>query len=533
MENEVGELAVIATPAGGSLGLSQGDQVTLWIGIVLYVGVLIGIGMWSSRKVKGMNDFLVAGRRLPLWMATATLLATWFGAGSSMGVAATVFQDGIGGVLADPFGASLSLVIAGIFIVGLLRRLKCLTVTDIVERKYGKWAGIYTSAWMLPVYIGWLGAQLLGIGTILNLLTGIDKNYATMIGAAVVLIYTFAGGMWAVTLTDVVQVSLIVIGLFLIVPGAVGMAGGWEAMAGNLSATDLSLGISSHITGETASAEDWVFYIGSWIVMGLGCTVGQDLVQRSLASRNEKIAVSSAVMSGFFYAAIGLVPITIGFAARTVLANHGVTEAMMGGDVGLENQVLPRMAIIVLGNLNPIVLTVFLAALISAIMSSADSSLLAGSSLLCNNVIGSIWTRMSDKKLLMLTRVTTVLLTFIALFFAMKVESIYVLMTSSWASQLVVVFLPVITALYVPKATKNAAWATMAVSTGVWLSYTFMNASGTGLPFVELMNSPVMQRSLTCGAVYGFAAGLIAFICCYMGERIPHMVLDQPDDEEE
>ena len=100
------------------------------------------------------------------------------------------------------------------------------------------------------------------------------------------------------------------------------------------------LGISSHITGETASAEDWVFYIGSWIVMGLGCTVGQDLVQRSLASRNEKIAVSSAVMSGFFYAAIGLVPITIGFAARTVLANHGVTEAMMGGDVGLENQVL-------------------------------------------------------------------------------------------------------------------------------------------------------------------------------------------------
>lgn len=72
-------------------------------------------------------------------MATATLLATWFGAGSSMGVAATVYTDGIGGVLADPFGASISLVLAGIFIVGLLRRLKCLTVTDIVERKYGKW----------------------------------------------------------------------------------------------------------------------------------------------------------------------------------------------------------------------------------------------------------------------------------------------------------------------------------------------------------------------------------------------------------
>ena len=128
-------------------------------------------------------------------------------------------------MLADPFGASISLVLAGIFIVGLLRRLKCLTVTDIVERKYGKWAGVYTSLWMIPVYIGWLGAQMLGIGTILHILTGMDALWGTLIGAAVVLIYTFAGGMWAVTLTDVVQVSLIVIGLFVIVPGAVFEAG--------------------------------------------------------------------------------------------------------------------------------------------------------------------------------------------------------------------------------------------------------------------------------------------------------------------
>lgn len=91
-------------------------------------------------------------------------------------------------------------------------------------------AGVYTSLWMIPVYIGWLGAQMLGIGTILHILTGMDALWGTLIGAAVVLIYTFAGGMWAVTLTDVVQVSLIVIGLFVIVPGAVFEAGGWSEM---------------------------------------------------------------------------------------------------------------------------------------------------------------------------------------------------------------------------------------------------------------------------------------------------------------
>lgn len=528
MENQLKDVAV-AIDTAKDLGLSAGDKYMLWIGIAIYLSILIGIGMWSSRKVKGMNDFLVAGRRLPLWMATATLLATWFGAGSSMGVAATVFGEGIGGVLADPFGASVSLVLAGIFIVGLLRRLKCLTVTDIIERKYGKWAGIYASAWMIPVYVGWLGAQLLGMGTILHVLTGMDTLWGTLIGAVVVLIYTYAGGMWAVTLTDVVQVSLIVLGLFLIVPGAVSEAGGWELMMSRLSEQDLNLGITQGVA--QATANDWVYYIGSWIVMGLGCTVGQDLVQRSLASRNEKIAVSSAVMSGFFYAAIGLVPITIGFAARFVFAKYGITEAAMGTD--LDNQVLPRMAIIVLSQIHPLILTVFLAALLSAIMSSADSSLLAGSSLLCNNVIGSIWPRMSDQKLLGLTRIITIVLTVIAAYFALNVKSIYSLMINSWASQLVVVFLPVITALYVPKASKNAAWATMAVATGVWISYTFVCVSGLNMNFVDLMNSDEMDRALTCGAVYGFGAGLIAFICCYFGERIPHALLDQGDEEDE
>ena len=147
-------------------------------------------------------------------------------------------------------------------------------------------------------------------------------------------------------------------------------------------------------------------------------------------------------------------------------------------------------------------------------------------------MIGSIWPRLSDQKLLVLTRVATVALTFIALLLAISVKSIYSLMINSWASQLVVIFIPVVTALYVPKASKNAAWAAMAVSTGVWLAYVFVDSSGTGLSFTELMNTD-LDRSLTVGAVYGFAAGVVAFICCYLGERVPHWVLDQPDEEDE
>lgn len=504
-------MGVCLAAAAGGFNLSSGTTSMLFVGMLVYMIGMLVIGWVSSRRVSEMSDFLVAGRRLPLWMATATLLATWFGAGSSMGVAATVYADGIGGVIADPFGASLSLILAGVFIVGMLRRQGCMTVTDIIERRYGKGAGIYASLWMVPVYIGWLGAQLLGLGTILHLLTGISVITGTFVGAAVVLLYTCAGGMWAVTLTDVVQVGIMVVGLIFLLPGAVELAGGGDALIAALRPSDTLLPAGA------ANFNDYVYYIGSWIIMGLGCMVGQDLIQRSLASKNANVAVASSVMSGFFYMFIGIIPIAIGIAARIILPKYGITAEVMGND--LENQVLPRIAILVMGKSYPLLLTVFIAALTAAIMSSADSSLLAGASLLCNNVFAPLFPGMRAKVLLAGTRVTTVVLTVVALVLAIGVKSIYTLMINSWISQLVIIFIPVMTALYVPKAGRNTAWATMIVGTVVWLGYTFVVSCGSGMSLTELLGSDGFDRAITCGAVYGFVSALLTFVCCYFGER--------------
>ena len=504
-------------------GLPKSSLMIMWIGIAVYFFILMGIGIWSGKHIKDMKDFLVAGRRLPLWMATGTLIATWFGAGSSMGVCATVYSDGLGGVLADPFGASISLVLAGIFIVGMLRKLKCLTVTDIIATRFGNAAGVYASIWMIPVYVGWLAAQFLGMGTILHVLTGMAIWKGTLIGAIVILFYTFAGGMWAVTITDIVQVGLIVIGLLIIMPNAIGMAGGFETMLSNLKPEELSLGI-----GQVKNVNDVTYYIGNWIIMGLGCMVGQDLIQRSLASKTDKIAISSSVISGFMYAALGIIPIIIGFAARSVLAKHGITAESMGDN--LSNQVMPRMAMIILGNIHPVLMTLFLAALISAIMSSADSSLLAGSSLLVKNVIGAVFPNQTDRQLLIGTRITTVVLALIALYFAFNANSIYALMINCWASQLVVVFVPVIAAIYVKKASRSSIWATMIVSTAVWILYTFISSCGVSGTFNDILNSTLFERSLTCGAVYGFVAGIATFLFTYFGERLTAAVEGEEDE---
>ena len=502
----------VCLAAAGGFDLPAGTKMMLCIGMSVYMIGMLAIGWFSSRRVNGMSDFLVAGRRLPLWMATATLLATWFGAGSSMGVAATVYSSGVNGVIADPFGASISLVLAGVFIVGMLRKNNCMTVTDIIARRFGKGAGVYASLWMVPVYVGWLGAQLLGLGTILHLLTGISVNTGTMIGAVVVLLYTCAGGMWAVTLTDVVQVGIMLVGLVFLLPGAVELAGGGAAVLRALKPEDSLAPIGA------ANLNDYVYYIGSWIIMGLGCMVGQDLIQRSLSSKNANVAVASSVMSGFFYMIIGFIPITIGIAARIILPKYGITAAVMGDN--LENQVLPRIAMLVMGESYPVLLTIFIAALTAAIMSSADSSLLAGASLLCNNVMAPLFPRMSAQVLLISTRITTVVLTVVALVLAIWVESIYNLMINSWISQLVVIFIPVMMALFVPRAGRNSAWATMIVGTVIWLGYTFIASCGTGMAFAELLGSAEFDRAITCGAVYGFISALLTFICCYIGERI-------------
>ena len=248
--------------------------------------------------------------------------------------------------------------------------------------------------------------------------------------------------------------------------------------------------------------------------MGLGCMVGQDLLQRSLAAKNEKIAVTSALTAGVFYFFLAMIPVTIGFAARIVLPKYGIT-ADSGSD--LTNQILPQMAVIVLGKLHPVILVLFFSALISAIMSSADSCLLAGASLFCNNILKELKPDIPEKKFLLITRLSTVVLVGISLFFALSVKNIYLLMKNAWVTQLVVVFLPVMAALYWPRASARAVWGAMVTSTCVWLGYCITAAVKMEKSFVEVMNN--FDKPLTCGAVYGFAAGAVVFIVRYVCEQ--------------
>lgn len=462
------------------------------------------IGYWSSKRIKNLADFLVAGRRLPFFLATATLFATWFGAGSCMGASGTAYSMGLLGVISDPFAAGLSLILAGFFFVGFLRRLELLTVTDIFGKYYSRNSEIFASILMVPVYIGWLGSQMVALGYILHILTGINPILGIMIGGFVVLLYTFAGGMWAVTLTDFIQVTVLVLGLFVILPGVLNHIGGLNVL---VQSTPREFW---RIIPKNPGYNGWVSYIGQWTLMGLGCIVGQDLIQRSLASKNEKVARRSAITAGVCYVSIGMIPILLGLAGRLILPGLADPEHIM-----------PNLA---LTFLPPFTLVLFMGALISAIMSSADSSLLAATSLATNNIILRLFPHIRKNNFLPLARITTIILGVISMGVALYVKRIYHLMVNSWATLFVGILVPVTAALYWKKANSLAAWASMILGTGTWLGYILLK-TGT----LQEISDPLFYRAAAYGGLVSFLSYVVITLLRYKKIKPIRLASEYPE----
>ena len=458
----------------------------IW-GILIYVVGMIAIGFWASGQIHNLPDFLVAGRKLPFYLATATLFATWFGGGTVMGGSAEAYSSGLIGVIADPFAAGIALIIAGLFYVVLLRRMELLTITDVFGRYYGKGAEIFSSTLMVPVYIGWLGAQLLAVGYIMEALTGWDRTWMVIAGTFVIWLYTFAGGMWAVAVTDLFQLILLIGGLLLIFPVALAQIGGWHGLM-EVTPPEVWRLLPEH----GASGSDWVVYAGQWLMMGLGTVVGQDLIQRSLSSKTERVARWSAIASGIGYLTIGMIPVLLGIIGRYVYP-------------GLKD---PEMIIPLLAreHLHPILLVFFIGALLAAIMSSADSALLAGTSLITKNIVQPIWPRLEDKNLLKIARVTTLFFMLVSMGLALKMKSIYSLMVNSWATLFVAILVPVTAALYLKNVTKKAAWVSMLAGVGSWFIYIFIYSGG----LVDV-NDAVFYAAATIGGAFSLISFLLVW----------------------
>jgi SSS family transporter len=421
---------------------------TVTLGLSCYILLTLGIGIYAGRQIKGAGDFIVAGRRLGLILATGTLAATWFGGGIVIGAASEAYKKGFLGVIADPFGAALCLILAGLFYVRLMRRMGLTTIAEFFTVRYGKSAGTIAALCTIPTYVGWVAALMVAFGRIIQTLTGFDATWAIVIGAVIVLVYTTAGGMWAVTLTDFIQVSVLVIGLLVLTPILLHDMGGWAAIRAQLP--DDRFYLYPHSSDWTS----WFHYARDWLVIGLGNLAGQDLMQRTLSSRNESVAQNSAYLSALLYLTVGIIPVFLGIAAKLIFPN-------------LED---PDMVMMKLGQiyLPPLGMAIFLGALVSALMSSADSALLAPASVIGNDLAIYFTKNLTEAKKLFICRLSVPVLGVISLYLALSKNTIYSLMVDSWSVLLATLFVPLTAGIWWPKANNWGALASMIVGGLSW-----------------------------------------------------------------
>ena len=417
--------------------------------VILYLCISVGIGLFAATRVKNAKDFAVAGRSLPLPIVTATVFATWFGAEAVLGISATFVKEGLRGVVADPFGSSMCLMLAGLFFAPRLYRLNIITVGDYYQLRYDRSVEVLCTLCVVVSYLGWVAAQFKVLGLVLNVVTdgAISQPVGIVIGAVIVLAYTTFGGMFSVAILDFVQISVIMGGLLYIVSVVSGLTGGVQAVIDHAAAAGkLDLFPSP-------TFREWIPFIGAWMTMMLGSIPQQDVFQRITSAKDERTAVRGSLLGGAIYFAFCFVPMFLAYAATVI------DPAKFGALLELDSQlVLPTL---VLEHTPILAQIVFFGAVLSAVMSCASATLLAPSVALSENVIRPALTQLNDSEFLRLMRV--VLLGFAGVVLGIALWSdatIYSLVVNTYKITLVAAFIPLFAGLYWKRATtQGALWA--------------------------------------------------------------------------
>ena len=463
-------------------GVSSGGMVL--IGVSIYLLAMLGIGIWSSRQISTTTDYIVAGRRLGMFYSVGTLFATWFCAGTLMGSAAQSYLFGNQGAIFDPWGAGLCLIIAGIFFVRLMRRGGFVTLVDFFEVRYGQKMGFLASIVLVVAEMGWVGSLLVAFGVILQYFSGLPLAWGIIISTIVVIVYTYMGGMWSVTITDVYQMILLILGLVIILPFAMKHIGGWEYFINHASnwAELPSFAMGPVKEGGYLGYEGlpgWIYYIAAWLSIGLGSIPAQDLMQRTLSAKDEKTSVYSAYIAGALYLTVGLIPITLGILMFEVDPGLTIPQTEM---------ILPILAV---KFLPPVLMVVFVAGVIAASMSSADSALLAASSILGFNVVRHFKPDADDKYKLKITRLCVPVVALVSLFLALFAETIYVLMVIAWSIILIGLMAPYAAGYFWKKANQSGAVAALIGGFVSWIVFIFIY-----LPLTKEANIGVVEAGV-------------------------------------
>lgn len=459
--------------------------------IILYLVISVVIGLYAATRVHNTADYAVAGRSLPLAVVIATTFATWFGSETVLGVSARFVGGGLGSVVEDPFGASMCLVLVGLFFAYKLYQKNLITLGDYYRQRYGRAIEVICSSIIIMSYLGWVAAQITALGLVFNLLTQgtLSLTAGMIIGTAVVLVYTLYGGMWSVALTDFIQMIVIAVGLIAIAWFAADLAGG----AGKV--VDYAAREGKFQFFPTGGLKEWTFFIAAAVTMMLGSIPQQDVFQRVMSSNNVKTAQRGPVIGGVLYLLFAFIPMFV--VTSAVLVMPETAQALLKDD---PQKVLPTLVM----ERMPLILQVaFFGALLSAIMSTASATLLAPSTTFVENILRNLRPGMSDGQTLKAMRISVLVFTVCVLTYAITMQgtSIYELVSGAYQVPLVGAFVPLVFGLYWKRATTQGALAAVVLGLGTWLAF---------IAFPPLSEAFPQQLAGLLAALVGMFAGSLA-----------------------
>ncbi len=465
---------------------STANWILLFLGI--YMLVIIGLGLFYSRRVHESDDLTVAGRKLSFIFMVPSILATWICAGAMMGAAGYAFLFGMQGVIFDPWAPALCMVLIGLFFAYRMRRAKYTTVADFFNHRYGNFSGfLYTIIQILSA-MAWLGGQLVALGIIVYLTTGFSLQVAVILATIVIIIVTSFGGLWALSRVDAIGFVLIVVGLLVLLPAALSQVGG----LGELFATGENWAELPTWSMRIESGEEgylWytglfgvLLYISAWASLSLGDVPSQVLMQRALAAKDEKTAVAGFLTSGVLYLTIGMIPVLIGISIFTtgMLSDIPVTEA--------EN-VLPWAAY---NFLPPWASILFIVTLAAAIVSTSGDNALILATLIGHNIYRYIKPEVTSTEVLKVVRLSIPVVTLLAMTIALYFETVYKLIVLSGGIQLATIAAAYIIGYFWTKA--NIAGAVSSFFTGLvtWVIVYIAVLPGTKEANIDIIEEGVV-----------------------------------------
>lgn len=390
------------------------------VGVAVYVLLQLGIGLWVARRVRSQEDYLLAGRSLGLGVASFTIFATWFGAETCVGAAGQIYQHGLTGGGAEPFGYALCLLLMGAVFAAALWRRGLVTVADLMRQRFGVGAERFTALLMVPTSLMWAGAQIRAFGQVLASTAGIDPEVAIAAAAGIVMLYTVSGGLLADVITDLIQGIALIVGLGLLLVAVLTHLGGVEAAIAAIDPARLAFGTSSPAP---------LALLDSWAIPVCGSLVAQELVSRVLACRSASVARRATLVGGLIYLVVGTIPAFIGLVGARLVPDLAQPEQLLGEVARLHLGAVAHVA--------------FVGALISAILSTVDSALLAAASLTSQNLVLPLRPGLSDAAKLRAARLCVLAFSVLAFLLARSADHVHELVESASAfgtSGLFVVF---------------------------------------------------------------------------------------------